>query len=337
MFEIFNSIIFKMMRSTKFEYVCQVDTVYTLFLYLLLFPQNFDITFFIFGCGIPDLIRKQFVGNSFIIKKKQGGVVYSCLNIIRGWILLPYIYWKHALKDKISYGHDHLIFSSYVIGQSQFFYLLEDGTANYKLVDKLVLYKKEHFWRWRIKSTFNQLRGVISMPWGGHPKIKKIYLSGLLELPIYYHGKIELFSLHDRWNDLLEKQRSLVFQLLCVNDVLNQDMCYDVLLLTQCFSEGGRISERGKIMMYKDILSKYQHESLKICLKPHPREKTKYEIIFPSIQIIPSYIPFELLNLASNVSFKKVITISSTAIYSLKGNIDRIILGSQYMEKYKNL
>lgn len=323
------------MEHKNFQYVCQVDTVYSLFLYLLLFPLNIDRTFFIFGCGIPDIVREQFVGNSFIIKKRRGGFFYSILNILRCWILLPYVYKKYKLKDKISYGQDHLIFSQYVIDKSLYFNLLEDGTANYIAIEKLLQYRKEHFLRWKVTSFLNQLRGVINMPWGFHPKIKEIYLSGILKIPSCHLRKIQLFSLNDKWANLSEWQKKAILQLLCAYDLLGKDVNYDILLLTQCFSEAGKLSENGKIQMYKDILSIYEKESLNICLKPHPRERTNYEKIFPSVKVIPPYIPFEILNVACRVNIQKAITISSTSIYCLKESIDKIILGSQYLNKYR--
>ena len=53
--------------------ICQVDTVYSLFLYLILFPRNIESTFFFFGSGIPDIVKEQFKGHSFIIKKTGPG------------------------------------------------------------------------------------------------------------------------------------------------------------------------------------------------------------------------------------------------------------------------
>lgn len=324
-----------MMERRGFKYVCQVDTVYSLFLYLLLFPQNIEKTFYIFGSGIPNVIKEKFINNSFVLKKKQGGFLYSLLNIIyRGRILLPYIYWKYNLKNKVSYGQDHLIFSKYVIRKSLYFNLLEDGTANYEAVGKLVEYRKNRYLQWKITSLLNCLRGVISMPWGFHPKIRRIFLSGILNIPPYNYEKIELFSLQEQWKKLSAKNKEIILRLLCVYNVFEEGESYDILLLTQCFSEDQILSENDKIQMYKDILHIYQEKQLKICLKSHPREKTNYVNIFPFVKIIPSYMPFELLTLIGDIPFKKAITINSTAIYCLKKDIDKIVLGANFLEKY---
>lgn len=317
--------------------ICQVDTVYSLFLYLILFPRNIVSTFFFFGSGIPDIVKEQFKGHSFIIKKKQGGVLYSLLNICRCWVLLPIVYLKYRLYKKVSYGQDHLIFAQFVISNSLFYILLEDGVGNYTDVDTIVLYKKEHYFLWKLKSIINSLRGVVSQPMGFHPKIKKIYLSGMMEVPPYNREKIEIFSLQESWGRLSVKVQNEILHLLCANEVLlKKNYNYDILLLTQCFSEDGMIDEDKKIQMYRDILQTYFCEGKKVCIKSHPREKTDYKSIFPFAEFIPSYIPFELLVLMSKHNIKSAITVNSTAIYSLDKSVEKVILGMGYLQKYRN-
>lgn len=323
------------MKKKVYLQVCQVDTVYSLFLYLLLFPQNIDSTFFLFGSGIPNVIKRQFRGNSFILKKRQGGVLYSLFNICRCWILLPYTYRKYDLCKKVSYGQDHLIFSSYVLNKSLYYVLLEDGLGNYTDVEKFVRFKEDHYLRWKFCSLINSLRGVVGLPMGFHPKIKTIYLSGLMKIPPYNANKIEIFSLNDRWNALTDVYKKKILHFLCAYNAFGDSCCYDLLLLTQCFSEDVMMSEDKKIQMYKDIVEDLLNKNLKICLKSHPRERTDYSKIFPSIVIIPSYIPLELLTLISNVMIKRAVTINSTAIYNLPSTVEKVILGVDYLDKYR--
>ena len=78
--------------------------------------------------------------------------------------------------------------------------------------------------------------------------------------------------------------------------------------------------ESEKISIYKEIIHDYycnDNQSV-LVVKPHPREKTNYKIALASydVDVISSSIPIEVL--ASVVAVDSVITIFSTAAYSIK-------------------
>ena len=179
------------------------------------------------------------------------------------------------------------------------------------------------------------MRGLVALRWGFHKKIKNIYLRGILDIPPFNKEKICRFSMENKWNQLSQEQQRSILNLLAANNLMIKEKEFDILLLTQCFSEGRIIKESKKIQMYKDILKEYIDKGLRICLKPHPRERTDYKTIFPTITIIPSHIPFEILNMTSDFKFKSAITVNSTAIYSLNNRIHKTILGDKFINKYR--
>lgn len=121
-----------------------------------------------------------------------------------------------------------------------------------------------------------------------------------------------------------EKKRILdVFQFE-ENDLELMKAC-DTLLLTQPFNEYSSIfTESDKIEVYRRLLAG-QDES-KVLIKVHPYEKTDYSVYFPSAQIIHTPCPLELL-LLQEITLHKVITVNSTAVFSIGDGIEKVISG----------
>ena len=64
---------------------------------------------------------------------------------------------------------------------------------------------------------------------------------------------------------------------------------------------------------YKKICDRYLSEGYEVYLKPHPRDSITYRNI-NGIKLIAQTVPMELIEMVSNVKFKKLITHSSTAV-----------------------
>ena len=67
-------------------------------------------------------------------------------------------------------------------------------------------------------------------------------------------------------------------------------------------------------------------------IKPHPRDKFDFDKYFPTIPVLRTYIPMQLLNFMG-VMPHIAVTVNSTAISSLPNNVEKIMIGTKVNKK----
>ena len=209
-------------------------------------------------------------------------------------------------------------------------YLIEDGLGTYKL--------REEKKKLQIKRIRDKILKRYSIYYENpilSNKIKKVYLTGIAEIPNLIKDKVEIINLKEKWEQLSFEEQE---EILRIFDLKNSDLIKwqklenRILLITQPLSEDGIISEKEKIEIYKEIVEKNKSES--IMIKSHPREKTNYKNIFPNMELIEGKFPLEILILLG-INFKEVITIFSTAALNFKGITNVNFIGTENNEHLK--
>lgn len=316
---------------------CYVDTVYSLFLYLLIENKNINETFYFLGEGISENIRKNFKNYYLPKRKVDKNKVIDYIRMYRYYKNIRKILKDNNFFEKKIYLQDHLESSSFFLENMQECILIEDGLLNY---DKNNLLKvnnmKENL---KYKKIFKErvIKGITKKYkiLGLSDKIKKVYLTGIAEIPDLIKDKVEIINLKEKWKQLSFKEQE---EILRIFDLRNSDLIKwqklenRILLITQPLSEDGIISEKEKIEIYKEIVEKNRSEN--IMIKPHPREKTNYKNIFPNIELIEGKFPLEILMLLG-INFKEVITIFSTAALNFKGITNVNFIGTENNEHLK--
>ncbi len=318
-------------NTPKYSYVCVVDTIYTLFLYLILFNIQLEKTYFVFSSGIDKRIRNKFEMQSLYIPDT---LFYKYINLLDskyGFIRILFqifanIYFKIIIllrvKNKaICYGHDHLQYSKYFIVNLKKMVLLEDGVGNYGEACE------NSYQRLSIRKLKNKKNSRFSHfwpAWGVSKYVESIVLTGILPVPTIIQNKVKIINLEEEYLKLSSKRRGRVINYFPTITVDTKHI--EVLLLTQCYSEDGIISEQDKINIYRKIMSEF-HDKV-IYIKPHPRERTNYSEIFPNVVIIENAVPIELF-VFLDLKIDIVATISSTGAYVFKNKSE--VLFYDYM------
>ena len=234
--------------------------------------------------------------------------------------------WPFLLETGIKYyGHDHLYATPYVFRENTF-ELLEDGLLNYFPYPYNTYVEDE-----KETSALGPLFGIIRRYAGDEPQCVKIHLTGLREIPYNDILPVEVNSLENLWNLSNEGKKEMINAIFGMygEDYKKYVRCTKILM-TQPLSEDKIISESEKEVIYKDIVANIGAENLLI--KPHPREKTNYEKIFPHIAVVGSSIPVQLLSL-NGVRFKTAIAISSTALFDFPYKIEVVWIGGEIHPK----
>ena len=150
-----------------------------------------------------------------------------------------------------------------------------------------------------------------------------------MEIPEIIKNKVEIINLKNKWEKLPLNKKSDILNIFNLNtdelEKIRKTENNKILLITQPFSEDKFMSEEEKIELYKNIIKQYDFNE--ILIKPHPRETTNYNKIFPKIKVIRGNFPLEIL-MVLGVKFKEVVTVYSTAALNFKGICNINYLGT---------
>lgn len=296
----------------RYKTIVYLPNPYALLQYYLLAPCKEEETLFFFHEKFPVSIVQRISGAKILSEKRK----------FRSTSLLT-IYW-FALRNRNLpvYLGGWLHFTNLFIRLFKHLFYLEDGTLSYEAVTEpeYQVTKKEKV-RWR-----RWMYGDTYPPFGLADGVECIYLTGILPIPDIILPKTKVIDLKSLWQrkSPTKKKRILDVFMFEENTLELMKAC-DTLLLTQPFSEYSLVfTESDKIEVYRRLLAG-QDES-KVLIKVHPYEKTDYSVYFPSAQILNTPCPLELL-LLQEITLHKVITVNSTAVFSLGDGIEKVISG----------
>lgn len=308
-------------------------TQYQLLIFLLLKDKNDEITFI-----LPKYLEKlgeKLKKNKVIILEQEKPQLRKILKFL-GY----YKYIKKLVKtlniseDTILYG-DSVI--NYILSDKNMLCRLEDGCGNYVTkahVENSTLKQLIYFYLERIIYFFFFKKRMLKENEKLKKRINKYYATEMAPKNLEYEEKVERINLKELWQKKNEKEQKEILDIFNVKkEILEKISSKKIILFTQPLSEDGIIEEAEKIELYKKIIAKYNEEELVI--KTHPREKTKYEIIFKKSLIIKETFPSEIL---SFIGFKpeKAVTIFSSAVFGVGENVKIDFYGTEIHEKLYN-
>lgn len=316
--------------------IIYVSSIYSLFLILIKEP-NFDENFYFFDENFL-LKNKIILKNYFILsdyKKEKRVIKYIKTNILLRKLKKDFI---KNFKDKKFYVQDSVKYKNFFLNNLEAEYnLIEDGTATYN--EKFIqLERKKNERKFCLKDKIIYFSPYKFLNYGLSQKIKKIYLTGILQTPKLIADKCEKLEIKKLWNNYSEEKQNEILNILGIKKerlekLINKEN--KVLLLTQPLSEDKIVTEKEKIDIYREILLKENRKN--IYIKAHPREKTNYKEVFKefNINIIENSFPIEIC-LLLDIKFEKVITLFSTGALSFKGKSEVEFIGTEkYLKLYE--
>lgn len=291
------------------------DSLYCLLLFLLICSEeSLDKTHFFFGQDFPHRLVGNFKHKTYV--QWPSSAVGKAFALI-GTRVFKYIRYPF-LKTATLYGQDNLQMTSALIGHRKL-HVVEDGVINYTLST----HRRHRFLKRLIGG---RLMG--DDPFGNSDCVEKLYLTGLSQVPEEVKEKVEFINPQQLWKEAsVQKQDQIFAAYNLTRDQMEKFRSIETLLITQPLSEDGVLSEEEKILLYRNLMG-----DKNFAIKPHPREKTNYNIYFPQHTILDNLIPMELLNLC-NIRFKEVFTIFSTAALSFPYDVQLHFAGTSVHPK----
>jgi hypothetical protein len=312
------------MNSKKIKRICAVDSMYTLLQYLLLSSiEEIESTYFFWRKGVSEEVKSFF--------SKQSATVPSNFpffqRLLWYYVIVP-LKWPFVLKNNIDrFACDNLGFEFLFVRRKDFT-LLEDGLLSY--VPYAYKWKRKRFVKLK-KLLFGPLF-VPKTRVGDSETCKRIMLTGLKPAPIMNDPRTIVNSLISLWESSSIAKQSYIKNILGISNLnLESIKECDAVLLTQPFSEDKEITENEKIELYKKMMANIG-DSVKVVIKPHPREITDYHKIFPNKICLRTKVPMQMLSFCG-VRFKDVYTVCSTAAFDFPYRVRVFYTGNDVSPK----
>ena len=311
--------------------ICLVDTPYALALYLLMMPME-------------EIERTKFITSSILDRQITEKLPNKCLNyygfnIGNDWKKLlkvrllrfyeyPSIFWSKV------YAQDHLRISAQVIGKKNYT-LIADGPYflyNYSncprpafdMVSPRSIIGK-------IKYSLAFGRTIFNKEYGQNQQCANRWLTTAIDAETYFvaNRKYTLVDLSALWEKASKLKKTYILTIFFFFlELIDYAKQADVMILTQPFREDCGLTDEEYIEIYKP----YIQNSKKVVIKPHPRDKFDFDKYFPTIPVLRTYIPMQLLNFMG-VMPHIAVTVNSTAISSLPNNVEKIMIGTKVNKK----
>lgn len=314
-----------------FKYTCITDTVYTLSLYLLYQRyDNIQHTLFFVGGAISDDIAAKLPNCVKLSTKEEDYKGKEKLRRIR-WNL----FWKYHFtisRTKI-YAQDHLRFSPQLIcGQK--YTLLEDGPRSFTANKDNVLFRQnipsDSRTRLWLKLYIGQVYGHT---FGTHHQCvnRIITSSDDISSPLIAGKKYELVDRQLLWKNSSKQKQDFIKDLFDVTtETLEITKNANTIFFSQPLMTDCGLTEEEHLNLIFPYYELWKNDGFVI--KPHPRDKFDYKKNFPDAIIMNCKAPMQLLN-TMGLTFKRAITVSSTAVSDLPPETELIWIGNTVNEK----
>ena len=257
-----------------FEQIFIANSVYAEFLYLLRFPDKVNKTLFLIG---PSCVGIDVPNRVPIIGPKD----MRNLPVLQE-NLAQQAYLLLQGRKVPCYGNVETIYSPFFVRNFPF-YPVTDGLWG---IQKFPAYLKE-----------NRFSKCYAVRYPGGLDIQD--------------DRMEYMDIPALWKGLSKAERkTLVGRFGISPDEFAGLKKKKILLVTQPLSEDSIVSEEEKIRLYRSIVSRYFLSD--IVIKPHPRERTNWAEVFPTIPVVPRIVPAELLSLMTP-QIERIATFFSTS------------------------
>lgn len=314
-------------NKLKITRVCLVNTVYSLFLYLLYSKEDeLNHTYYFFGREIARSIREKFPNHYFIYYSGKVNIVVNHFFLFFKLFIFRYIKWPF-LKYSDIFCQDHLICSKFIIGKHSYTFIEDIPKAI-----SIALLKKRNrqsFIRKIIKNILNKyISGTIGYTWANNSQCKELILSVDDNVPYIENKKKHIVPIRTTWENISQEKKEYILNIFNVSsDDITAFKQRTHLILTQPFSSDINISEDDQIQIYNNIIKKYDPSIL--IIKRHPRDLINYNKFFPDVFVFDKPIPMQIFLLLEELNnIKKVITITSTAIDLFPDTVEKEWVGS---------
>ena len=318
------------MRNRFYKNTCIVDTVYALFLYLLMMDlDQIRRTRFFFGDGVDIALPRASDAYLGYVRRIDNAALSGKCKIYRiFWRLKMWLLHLWLLRGTDIYAQDGISFEQPLICGARYV-LLEDGPGCYK---SRMTAKRCHPWKngfWRriaVWMTWGRIQGGI---YGYNRQcIDRIVTEPSdMNADILKGRKHTFYDRRELWRNSSDEKKQLILNVFGMSDdIVRKCQDAETIILTQPFCEDTGMSPDELAEVYRPQVEKYRSGG--VVLKSHPRDTVDYEKYFQDIVCLKIPVPMQLL-VFLNLSFKRAVTAFSSAVSDFPKGTEIIVLGTE--------
>lgn len=324
-----------LLKFDDVKQVCICITPYALLQYFLI--NELDTcqqhTAYIFDESMNSSIKKKLPHiyfQNYFQKTFFNKIYRKCIRLYTA--LTRYIHYPFLKTAKI-FAQDHRFFSLFIGNRP--YSLLEDApdvlSSVYRANSAVTLtrYKKSHSISGRLEQAIYGTPCIYT--YGNNNQCSEFYLSKPIDSFVLEGKILHISSFQSMWEQSSSEKKKFILDIF---DVTNEDMAIlsqkPNIFFSQPLDSDFNINQDEYIKMLKSIFSKYDPSQLLI--KVHPRDTFDYKHHFPNIYTYNKPINLQLLML-NGFSFKKAITICSSAVFELPEDIEVDWFGPSILPK----
>lgn len=252
-------------------------------------------------------------------------------------VILRRIRLKKCLKEKYNFDflknkevyifNDNSLIGMFLRLSKTNYNLIEDGYDCYKHIER-------HYDFNGIKYKIKILINDITNSFGTSKYVKKIEVNSLQGINVFFKEKFFEVPRKEMFNSLNSEQRKTIINVFLDTPLNFKNQDVSILITQPLYKDGFLDNEEQQIKMYKYMIEKYTQGN--IIIKPHPRDEIDYAKMIENSTVLKGDFPIEILNLMDGIQIKRCITAFSTSIDFITNCDEKIVLGSDWVKKYKN-
>lgn len=311
-----------------YKNICLVDTPYALSIYLLkMSMEDIHRTMFFVGDSVNVKIARE-LPHYALLRNQTAKNDWKYMSWLRFYKYIKCLSFPFAKL----YVQDHLYIASQIIGPFKYvnlpdgpdYYVAWEGSAYppYKYRPTTIKQKIKHILShgpmYDLKCGMNEQctnRWITT-----REEEKSSYLKG---------RNYEYVDAAKLWESADNEKRAYIMKVFGISDeFINQGMNAEALILSQPLREDCLLTDEEMAEIYAPYVKKYPN----IAVKTHPRDKFDWKQHFPSVHVIETYAPMQLLSyMGFNPSI--AITVCSTAISAMPETTKKILIGTNIHDK----
>lgn len=231
------------------------------------------------------------------------------------------------LNDKEIYiFNDSSIIGIYLRMLKTNYNIIEDGLNCYKNIQNYYKFKSL---KYKIKILLNDL----TCSFGSSKYVKQIEVNSKNDIDVFFKDKLVEIPRKEMFSKLSKDEKEKIINVFLDKTLKLENTEISLLLTQPLYKDELLNSEKQQIDMYKYIIDTYMDG--KIIIKPHPRDNIDYKQISNDYIILDNSFPIEILNFMNNISIKKCVTAFSTSIESIEFCNEKIVLGYEWVQKWR--
>lgn len=222
--------------------------------------------------------------------------------------------------------NDSSIIGMYLRMKEINYHIIEDGLDCYQKIERHYNFKG-------IKYKLRIITNDITCSFGSSKYVQTIEVNSKKNIDLFFKEKLIEVPRKEMFAKLEKEEREKIINVF-LDAPLNLQGEISLLITQPLYKDGFLDNKEQQVEMYKYMIETYAEG--KIIIKPHPRDDIDYTNISNKYVILENGFPIEILNFMENISIQKCITAFSTSIDFIEACKQKVILGSEWVKKYKN-